>query len=87
MTPPRAIRQRVRDALAAGGVVTLPTETVYGLAVRADDPRALERLRALKGAAARAASPGTSASARPSSASRAPRRWPCGWRSATGRDR
>jgi tRNA threonylcarbamoyl adenosine modification protein (Sua5/YciO/YrdC/YwlC family) len=48
--PPRAIRQRVRDALAAGGVVTLPTETVYGLAVRADDPRALERLRALKGA-------------------------------------
>jgi len=47
--PPRAARQRVRAALASGGVVALPTETVYGLAARADLPEALRRLRALKG--------------------------------------
>jgi tRNA threonylcarbamoyl adenosine modification protein (Sua5/YciO/YrdC/YwlC family) len=35
--------------LAEGGVVAVPTETVYGLAVRADDDEALLRLRALKG--------------------------------------
>jgi glyceraldehyde-3-phosphate dehydrogenase (NADP+) len=37
------------EALRAGQVVLLPTETVYGLAVRADDEAAVERLRALKG--------------------------------------
>ncbi|MGE0710194.1 MAG: L-threonylcarbamoyladenylate synthase [Planctomycetota bacterium] len=36
-------------ALRAGAIVVLPTETVYGLCVRADDPAAVERLRALKG--------------------------------------
>ena len=30
--------------LAEGGLVALPTETVYGLAARADDPSALARL-------------------------------------------
>ena len=49
---PRAARQRARRALEEGGVVALPTETVYGLAARADRPEALERLRALKGSAA-----------------------------------
>ncbi len=39
-------------ALAEGGVLALPTETVYGLAARADDPAALERLGAIKGSAA-----------------------------------
>lgn len=37
------------EALRAGQIVAMPTETVYGLAVRADDPTALERLLALKG--------------------------------------
>jgi len=37
------------EALRAGQVVLLPTETVYGLAVRADDPAAVERLREVKG--------------------------------------
>lgn len=37
------------DLLLAGGLVALPTETVYGLAVRADDPAAIARLYAAKG--------------------------------------
>lgn len=45
---PEAAR-RAREALAAGQLVLLPTETVYGIAARADDPAALERLRACKG--------------------------------------
>ena len=36
-------------ALEAGGVVVLPTDTVYGLAARAADPAATARLFALKG--------------------------------------
>jgi tRNA threonylcarbamoyl adenosine modification protein (Sua5/YciO/YrdC/YwlC family) len=47
--PSRAVRKRTEEALAAGGIVCLPTETVYGLAVRADDTDALAALRALKG--------------------------------------
>ncbi|HKE01950.1 MAG TPA: L-threonylcarbamoyladenylate synthase [Planctomycetota bacterium] len=39
-------------ALRDGALVGLPTETVYGLAARADDPRAIERLREVKGRAA-----------------------------------
>ena len=35
--------------LRAGGVVVLPTETVYGVAALADDPSAVEQLFALKG--------------------------------------
>jgi protein-tyrosine phosphatase len=46
---PRELRHLAAELLAEGEVLALPTETVYGLAVRADDPRALERLRALKG--------------------------------------
>ena len=41
--------QEAVEALAAGGLVALPTETVYGLAARADDPAALTRLAELKG--------------------------------------
>jgi len=37
------------EAVAAGALVAFPTETVYGIACRADDPRAVERLRAVKG--------------------------------------
>jgi len=40
---------RVTAALADGGLALLPTETVYGIAARADDPDALARLAALKG--------------------------------------
>ncbi len=47
--PSRAVRRRIAAALEAGELVALPTETVYGLAARADLPAAVERLRALKG--------------------------------------
>jgi L-threonylcarbamoyladenylate synthase len=40
--------QRAAEALARGGVVALPTDTVYGLAVRADSDDAVERLFAVK---------------------------------------
>jgi L-threonylcarbamoyladenylate synthase len=36
-------------ALLAGGLAVLPTETVYGLGARADDPRAVARVYAAKG--------------------------------------
>lgn len=42
----------VREAaacLAGGGLVVIPTETVYGLAANVIDPKALARLRAVKG--------------------------------------
>jgi L-threonylcarbamoyladenylate synthase len=38
-------------AIGRGEVVAIPTETVYGLAVRADDAAAVERMAALKGRA------------------------------------
>jgi len=47
--PSEDVVQRLVEALAAGSVVSMPTETVYGLAVRADRPGALERLAAVKG--------------------------------------
>lgn len=37
------------DALRAGGIVAVPTETVYGLAADAMNPAALARLQGLKG--------------------------------------
>ncbi len=43
----QAVR-RARDVLQGGGLVVLPTETVYGVAARADDPNALSRLREVK---------------------------------------
>ncbi|MBL8857390.1 MAG: threonylcarbamoyl-AMP synthase [Planctomycetes bacterium] len=43
-TPAPEIVRRVRDVLERGGLAALPTETVYGLAVRADDAAALARL-------------------------------------------
>jgi len=45
----RSQHERIERALAQGQVVALPTETVYGLAVRADHPQAVESLRELKG--------------------------------------
>jgi len=39
------------DVLAGGGVVALPTETVYGLAADASNPSALQRVNRLKGKA------------------------------------
>lgn len=47
--PTREIRRRVAAALAEGAILALPTETVYGLAVRADQAEPIARLRALKG--------------------------------------
>ena len=49
--PAEAVR-RAAAVLRRGGVVAYPTETCYGLGVRADDPAAVERLRRLKGRAA-----------------------------------
>jgi len=40
--------RRAADVLARGGLVVFPTETVYGLAARADRPEGVQRLRALK---------------------------------------
>ncbi len=40
---------RLAATLRAGDAVVLPTDTVYGLVVLADDPAALDRLRVLKG--------------------------------------
>jgi L-threonylcarbamoyladenylate synthase len=40
--------QRAAETLARGGVVALPTDTVYGLAARADSDDAVERLFAVK---------------------------------------
>jgi len=45
---PKAIAQAAR-ALAAGELVALPTETVYGLGARADDDAAVARIFAAKG--------------------------------------
>ncbi len=39
---------RAVDVLCGGGLVAFPTETVYGLAARADRKRSIERLRSLK---------------------------------------
>ena len=47
-SPAEAVR-RAAEVLIGGGLVVFPTETVYGVAARADDPEALERLRAFKG--------------------------------------
>lgn len=47
--------ERAARAIESGGVVVLPTETVYGLAASARDPAALDRLWAIRGVEARAA--------------------------------
>lgn len=44
-TDPRIAAVRLRN----GGLVAVPTETVYGLAARADDPHAVARIYAAKG--------------------------------------
>lgn len=41
--------QQIASALAAGATVILPTETVYGLAIRPDAPSGKERVLELKG--------------------------------------
>jgi len=46
---PQELVQRVQEALSTGELVAFPTETVYGLAARADNPAAIKRLQAVKG--------------------------------------
>ncbi len=46
--PSRAIQERVETVLARGGLAVLPTETVYGIAARADLASGVEALRELK---------------------------------------
>uniref|UniRef100_UPI00058D70E4 L-threonylcarbamoyladenylate synthase n=1 Tax=Ilumatobacter nonamiensis TaxID=467093 RepID=UPI00058D70E4 len=41
--------ERAADVIRAGGLVAMPTETVYGLAADATDPAAIERIFAVKG--------------------------------------
>lgn len=41
--------ERAVDALRSGGVIAIPTDTVYGLAASLDRPDALERIYAIKG--------------------------------------
>ncbi|NQT51462.1 Sua5/YciO/YrdC/YwlC family protein, partial [bacterium] len=44
-------RQHIEEAaqcIASGGLVAFPTETVYGIGANAEDPAAIERLRAVK---------------------------------------
>jgi len=50
--PDPGVVARVEAALGAGRLVCIPTETVYGVAARADDPKALAALLALKGRSA-----------------------------------
>ena len=45
---PAAIEQAA-DILAQGGLLGLPTETVYGLAARADDDQAVARTAVMRG--------------------------------------
>lgn len=47
--PPQRDVERAVESLRLGELVVLPTETVYGLAARADLPLALERLGEIKG--------------------------------------
>ena len=47
-TQPDAI-ERAAQRLADGGLLALPTETVYGLGARADDDAAVARIFAAKG--------------------------------------
>lgn len=51
MTPPvdAALIARAAQVLAAGGLVAMPTETVYGLAADADQPAAVRAIFAAKG--------------------------------------
>jgi L-threonylcarbamoyladenylate synthase len=46
---PLEIIQRSAEILRAGGLAVCPTETTYGLLVRADDPACLQRLIEVKG--------------------------------------
>ncbi len=41
--------KRIADIIQSGGVVILPTETVYGIAARADDAAAIARIYDIKG--------------------------------------
>ncbi len=41
--------KKAKELLCAGGVVAIPTETVYGLAARVDSPSAIEKIFTLKG--------------------------------------
>ena len=50
--PPAAVVAAAADTLRAGGVVVLPTDTVYGLAALPTVPGATDRVFALKGRAA-----------------------------------
>lgn len=46
--PSRAVRERVAALLAAGELVALPTETVYGIFARADRVECIHKLRRVK---------------------------------------
>ncbi|MBT2872236.1 MULTISPECIES: L-threonylcarbamoyladenylate synthase, partial [unclassified Streptomyces] len=41
--------EKAAEVLRAGGLVALPTETVYGLGANAEDPTAVSRIFQVKG--------------------------------------
>lgn len=76
---------RAAETLRRGGVVIVPTETVYGVACHPDFPEALERIRKIKGRerdkpfqllAADAAAVWADGAARSPAAERAAEQWP-----------
>ena len=46
---PRDVVHRAVEALSAGKIIAIPTETVYGLAASALHPKAVQRLIEIKG--------------------------------------
>jgi len=48
LSPKASNIKRIADALKAGAIVAVPTETVYGLAVDAGNKKALDRLYSIK---------------------------------------
>lgn len=49
MTPSHSDIDRAVTILSGGGIVVLPTDTIYGLHARADDLKAVERIFTIKG--------------------------------------
>jgi len=48
LTADTAVIKLAAKIISSGGVAILPTDTIYGFSVRADSPRAVKKLRALK---------------------------------------
>lgn len=78
---------RAAEILRSGGLVAVPTETVYGLAARADDDEAVARIFAAKGRPSFNPLIVHVASLDQAAYWRSFRQKHCGWRKHTGRGR